>query len=223
MTGLRGALRRTDALRRPEGPGRAVAKPRASTVVGLAIVVSLAGVSTANAQVASPAPTLPGPPALEAPLGISPGGAFLRALLIPGWGHAAIGSYGRGGFYFTAQAATVYTALRARRRIGEAQDRVRFQERNLRAQLASEGVTDPAEVQTRLDGDDTLGDLNNLLDSRQEQQEDLVALSLFLILISGVDAYVSAHLAGFPEPLDMGITPTAEGGVEVGLSLTIGR
>lgn len=176
-----------------------------------------------HAQVAPPQSPSPSAPATAVPLTVSPGGAFMRALLVPGWGHAAIGSYGRGGFYFTAQAATVYTALRARRRIGEAQDRVRFQERNLRANLAAEGVTDLDEIQARLDEDGTLGDLNNLLDSRQEQQEDLVAMSLFLILISGIDAYVSAHLAGFPEPLDLGIVPTGDGGVEVGLSVQLGN
>lgn len=188
----------------------------------LAVVILVVSLSaSAVAQVAPVGPVAPTPAVVPPPLGISPGRAFLRALLIPGWGHAAIGSYGRGGFYFTAQAATVYTALRARRRIGEAQDRVRFQESNLRAQLAAEGVTDPEMIQTRLDEDDTLGDLNDLLDSRQEQQEDLVALSLFLILISGVDAYVSAHLARFPEPLDVGVTPTADGGVEVGVRIPV--
>lgn len=194
-----------------------------TSVTVLALALTLLAPKTVDAQVAAPASPGPAAPVAAVPLSVSPGGAFMRALLVPGWGHAAIGSYGRGGFYFTAQAATVYTALRARRRIGAAQDRVRFQERSLRANLAAEGVTDPDEIQARLDGDGTLGDLNNLLDSRQEQQEDLVAMSLFLMLISGVDAYVSAHLSNFPDPLDIGVVPTANGGVEVGVSVPLGN
>lgn len=213
-----GAARPSTAVGATDGRGATLA-----TAALVALVVLLAAPFAAASQVAPVGPVAPTPEVAPSPLGISPGRAFLRALLIPGWGHAAIGSYGRGGFYFTAQAATVYTALRARRRIGEAQDRVRFQEQNIRAQLAAEGITDAEAIQTRLDEDGTLGDLNNLLDSRQEQQEDLVALSLFLILISGVDAYVSAHLARFPEPLDVGVTPTETGGVEVGVSIPIGR
>jgi hypothetical protein len=158
---------------------------------------------------------------LPPPLSISPGGAFLRALILPGWGHAAIGSYTRGGFYFGMQTATIFTLLRARVRIGESQDRVRFRESVLRAQYASEGVTDPDEVQDLLDADEGLSELDGLLDSRKGQQEDMIAFGLFMLLISSADAYVSAHLARFPEPLDLGIEPSPMGGVDLGLKIFI--
>src|SRR6202008_2470310 len=35
----------------------------------------------------------------EKATGITPGGACLRALLVPGWGHGATESYTRAGFY----------------------------------------------------------------------------------------------------------------------------
>ncbi|MEM7415457.1 MAG: DUF5683 domain-containing protein [Gemmatimonadota bacterium] len=160
-------------------------------------------------------------PPLPPPLAISPGGALWRAFLLPGWGHLSIGSYGRGAFYFGAQATTVYTLLRARTRIGETQDRVRLRESILRAAATREGVTDPDEIQTRLDADGELTELSNLLDSRQDQQEDLVAMTLFLILISGVDAYVSAHLARFPEPIQLEAQPSTTGGLDVGMRITL--
>ena len=88
---------------------------------------------------------------------VSPGGAFLRAVIVPGWGHASIGSYTRGGFYFAAQAATVSTLLRTRVRIGTAQDRVRRTEGGLISELAVVGVTDPDAIQQALHSVDTAG------------------------------------------------------------------
>lgn len=151
-----------------------------------------------------PAPVMRIAPEPPAPLDISPGGAFWRALVFPGWGHAAIDSHGRGGFYFAAQTATVYTLVRTRIRLGEAQDRVRFREAVILDRLETEGVTDFEAIQSRLDEDPALSELRNLLDARKEQQEDMVALGIFFLFIGAADAYVSAHLARFPEPLDIG-------------------
>lgn len=164
-------------------------------------------------EAATPA-TSPAPP-----LSISPGGAFLRALAVPGWGHAAIGSYTRGGVYFAAQSTTLYTLFRTRIRVGESQDRVRLREGILRARLDAEGITDPEEVQARFDEDPALTELRGLLDSRKDQQEDLVALGIFLLFLSGADAYVSAHLARFPDPLEIEGAPVAGGGFELGLRM----
>jgi hypothetical protein len=164
-------------------------------------------------EAATPA-TSPAPP-----LSISPGGAFLRALAVPGWGHAANGSYTRGGVYFAAQSTTLYTLFRTRIRVGESQDRVRLREGILRARLDAEGVTDPEDVQARFDEDPALTELRGLLDSRKDQQEDLVALGIFLLFLSGADAYVSAHLARFPDPLEIEGAPVAGGGFELGLRM----
>ncbi|MDH3270383.1 MAG: DUF5683 domain-containing protein [Gemmatimonadota bacterium] len=170
-----------------------------------------------------PVPNAPTTSAALPPLEISPGAAFRRALVFPGWGHAAIGSYTRGGFYFTAQGAILYTALRTRVRVGESQDRVRFREGVLLDRLAKEGVTDPEEIQQRLDDDRDLSELRGLLDSRKEQQEDMVALGLFFFLISGVDAYVSAHLARFPDPLELDARPGPGGTVDLALRVPLPR
>ncbi|MGH7555350.1 MAG: hypothetical protein ACREMQ_20295, partial [Longimicrobiales bacterium] len=40
--------------------------------------------------------------------GPSPRGAFLRSLLIPGWGQASVGSYTRGGIFFAIQSTSGY-------------------------------------------------------------------------------------------------------------------
>lgn len=199
-------------------------RPAPARILGVAAVSTLiliAGSPTIQAQATPTDTTASALPPLPPPLAISPGGALWRAFLLPGWGHLSIGSYGRGAFYFGAQATTVYTLLRARTRIGETQDRVRLRESILRAAATRDGITDPDEIQARLDADGELTELGNLLDSRQDQQEDLVAMTLFLILISGVDAYVSAHLARFPEPIQLEAQPSSTGGLDLGLRLTL--
>ncbi len=82
-------------------------------------------------------------------------------------------------------------------------------------------MTDPSEVDARLDGDAPLAELRRLEDSRSAQQEDMVALGIFLIFLSGADAYVSAHLSRFPEPLELEAQPVADGRIEIGLRLRI--
>jgi hypothetical protein len=157
------------------------------------------------------------------PLGVSPRGAFLRALVLPGWGHAAIGSYTRGGFYFALETATAYTLVRTRTRLNEARERAALRQSLVRARLADEGITDPAEIENRLNGDETLQDLEDLVSSREGQQEDLVAFGIFLLFLTGADAYVSAHLARFPTPIEMQTSATPDGRAEVMLRVPIPR
>ncbi len=198
-------------------PSRLLWAGAALTVIGVLAPASASGQEEPPAVMR----IAPEPPQ---PLDISPGGAFWRALVFPGWGHAAIDSHGRGGFYFAAQTATIYTLLRTRVRLGEAQDRVRFREAILLDRLAAEGVTDFNTIQGRLNGDAALSELRNLLDARKEQQEDMVAFGIFLLFIGAADAYVSAHLARFPEPLDIGTGQGPTGPtVELALRLPIPR
>lgn len=184
-----------------------------------ASLVMLALASGASAQ--QPTGAQPPAPALVQPLGISPGGAFLRSVLVPGWGHAAIGSYTRGGFYFVFESATAYTLLRTRSRLSDARERTALRERALLARLADEGVTDPTEVEARLQQDEALGSLQDLVKSREGQQEDLVAWGIFLLFLSGADAYVSTHLARFPAPIEVQVTPVASERAEVSLRIPL--
>ncbi len=54
--------------------------------------------------------------------GPSPMGAFWRSLILPGWGQFAADRPGRGVFYVTAQAATLYMVIRTQQRINRADD-----------------------------------------------------------------------------------------------------
>ena len=153
---------------------------------------------------------------------VKPSTAFLRAVLLPGWGHASIGSHTRAGFYFTLEAITAYGLLRTRTRLNEVTARAEFRENVLREDLAAQGITDFDEIESALDSDATLDDMRDLTDSRRQQREDWAALGIFLLLLSGADAYVSAHLQDFPAPLEIQATPAGNGRVEVGFRIKVG-
>ena len=160
-------------------------------------------------------------PLLPTTASVSPGGAFLRAVLVPGWGHVSIGANARAGAYFAIESAVAYGIIRTRRRISEAASRANFRELLLREDLTTKGITDPNQIENALESDATLADLKSLGESRSDQQEDLVAFGLFLLFLSGADAFVSAHLKDFPDPIAIEGGPTNDGRLEIGLKLRL--
>ncbi len=65
-----------------------------------------------------------------------------------------------------------------------------------------------------LDEDAQVVRARGLVTAREGQREDWLAVGLFFLLISGVDAFVSAHLQDFPEPLTIEPSPDV-GGLEL--------
>ncbi len=150
----------------------------------------------------------------------SPGGAFLRGALIPGWGHAASGSLTRGAFFFGFEAAAGWMVFKTARRLRVAREQVAVWEERVTAQLERQGITDPEEIESELESHEEVARLRGLVDSREEQREDWVAVAVFTLLMSGVDAFVSAHLQNFPEPLTVEGDP--EGRIEVAVRVPVG-
>ena len=157
------------------------------------------------------------------PLPVSPAGAFLRSVLVPGWGHAAIGSYHRGAFYFVMEGATAWMLARTWRRHSDAGARVQFREGIILSDLAASGVTDEAAIRAALQADAALRDLNSLVASRRQQREDWLALGIFMVLLSGVDAFVSAHLKDFPTPLELNAQAGGGGRTDFSVGFTLPR
>lgn len=145
---------------------------------------------------------------------VSPGGAFLRAVALPGWGHASIGSYNRAAVYFAAETATAFALLRTRLRIDEAEARLALHE-DVRRQELLDGGTPADSIPGLLEDDEALEDLRGLVEARGQQQEDWAALGIFLVLLSGADAFVSAHLREFPEPIEVDAAYLGGGRVEL--------
>ena len=204
-----------------------VGPPRA-LVLATTLVAALVACAPLAAQGTDTLGVAPGDaPTQEArPSGLdlppSPGGAFLRAVLLPGWGHASIGSYTRGAFYFAAEATTGILLARTLRRLARAEDALALAEQGRTEALLSSGT--PADsVRALLDEDETLDGERGLVESRSKQIEDWVALGAFLVFLSGADAFVSAHLQDFPAPLsaDVRILP-APGGSAAQLEVRVG-
>jgi len=126
---------------------------------------------------------------------------MLRAVLLPGWGHASIGSYQRAGFYFAAETTVGFFLTRVVRRLDVAKEAEALVELRTTEALIDEGVPEDS-IESRLDQDPAVRDKRGLVVSRQQQLEDWIAFGAFLVFISGADAFVSAHLRDFPEPLE---------------------
>ena len=184
-------------------------------------VLALAG-SPAQAQLTGTGDT--DPDSLTAadsiPAGLSPSGAFLRSAIIPGWGHVETGSVTRGAFYFGWESLTGWMIYKSHRRLGAARRQVTLWEDRVTARLIREGVP-PENIEGRLEGHTELIRLRGLVDARVEQREDWAALGIFILVLSGVDAFVSAHLRDFPEPLSVEGDPTT-GTIEVAFHLPLG-
>jgi hypothetical protein len=205
--------------------------PKRFTPLALAALVCAATPAPAAPQVAdtvvvvNPVPVPPQEsvelPELDEPT--TPGGAFLRAVLLPGWGHASIGSYTRGGFYFAAETTAGFLLVRTVRRLDVAKQIRDLEEDRLALELLAAG-TDPDSIAALVDQDPEVARARRLVRSRRQQVEDWAALGLFMVFLSGADAFVSAHLRDFPEPIPVAVdvAPLPGGGIALGLSLAVG-
>ncbi len=161
-------------------------------------------------------PSFPDPGDTFRPVG--PGGAFWRSVLIPGWGHAAVGSYTRGAFYFGAASGTAYMLVKSisnRAAAGRARD---LRGAAVEAQLRRSGTPEDS-IPLLRDEDEDYVAAQSLVDSRSQQVQDWAALGIFILLLSGADAFVSAHLMDFPEPLRVDVVPREPGRVEMRLGI----
>lgn len=171
------------------------------------------------------------------PTGPSPGGAFLRSLIVPGWGQAAYDANIRGAVFFGMQTGSWFMIAKTVARLGEARD---IEERRVAAvgamvrdslllaaeedkKLAERYQNDPfaleRDVAAGVDEDESVQGIRSLVDARRQQREDWIALTLFLTLASGVDAFVNAHLSDFPARVIA--EPSGDGGVSVGLRIPV--
>ena len=157
----------------------------------------------------------------EPSFGITPRGAFIRSAFIPGWGHAKVGAYGRGAFYFLVEAISGFMIVKTHGQVALARDRRALWESVVSERLQVDGPLDPEDLEAALAEDLMVDDLRGLVEARSGQMEDWAALGIFFLFLGGADAYVSAHLSDFPGAVE--VNTNEYGAVEVGLSLPVGR
>lgn len=157
----------------------------------LALLLCLAGAGHVHGQ-AAPADT-------SATRTVTPRGAFLRSLVLPGWGQSVIGSPGRGAVYFALEGGSLWMVHKSRARLSTAREG----ESSLReAGLLGEGERSP------------------LAASRRQQVEDWTTLSVFWLFFAAADAYVGAYLIDFDESI--GVLPAPRGGLQIRASVPVG-
>lgn len=148
--------------------------------------------------VALPAPAM-APADTAAPTGLSPRGAFLRSIVLPGWGQSELGAPLRGGVYFALEAGSLWMLYKSDRRLREA-----LQEERIARETGA--LVPPARLP--------------LVRDRQNQREDWITLSIFWLFFSGADAFVAAHLADFD--VSVGAAPRPDGAVELRATVPVG-
>jgi len=131
---------------------------------------------------------------------ISPRGAFLRSLVLPGWGQSSIGASGRGAVYFALESGSLWMLYKADQKLGEA--------KRLEQSRRDEGLLEEGRVLP-------------LVRARRNEREDWITLSAFWFFFSGADAFVSAYLRDFDTHVDVQPAPT--GGVQFGAAVPLGN
>lgn len=127
-------------------------------------------------------------------------GAFFRSLVLPGWGQAYVGAPARGAVYFTLAAGSAWMTYLTRQQLNDA----RREEQWLR-DIGQIGETEESDFAI----------------ARSQHFEDWAALTIFLMFLSGADAYVSAYLADFDETVT--VRPAGGGAVRMEAHFPVGR
>ena len=148
------------------------------------------------------------------------GGAFLRSVLIPGWGQAAVGSPNRGGFYFAVESMNLWMILKTSKTLRSARNILSLRREQAEARILDEGFADNIDIKSLVDQDPGVQDAEELVETRSQQKEDWIALGIFFLVLGGADAFVAAHLADFPEPLEIKIRSSPDMGMELMFSLS---
>jgi len=172
---------------------RFFARPAAVGALAAGLALGSAAGAAAQQQPATPAQA----PAEDA--GPSPRGAFFRSLVVPGWGQAWVGAPVRGGVYFALEAGSLWMTYKSRQKLRE-------------ARVHEQWLRDTGQLQVT--------ELYPLARAREDQVEDWLTLSIFLMFFAGADAWVSAHLVDVSEHI--GVTPAPGGGLQMQARVPVG-
>ena len=124
-----------------------------------------------------------------------------------------------GAFYFAVQSVTMWMILKTTKTVGSASDILAMRRVDATERLMADPLVDPVDLPTLLEADLGVVDALQLQEIRRQQREDWIAFAVFFLLLGGADAFVTAHLADFPEPLETVIRPLPDMGVEFGFRL----
>lgn len=161
--------------------------------------------------------------------GISPGKAFLRSVLVPGWGQLSVGAEKRAAVFVALQSASYYMLVKTIKKLADAQDRQNqfrsvfsdtLRARMQRDTALNRRLSSADSFRVAVEADSSVISTGSLVNSRRQQRQDWIAYTLFLTLASGVDAFVAAHLADFPAVITAR-PATPRGGMEIEVAVPL--
>jgi len=148
-----------------------------------------------------------------------PGWAFAQSVLLPGWGQARYDSHFRGAVYFAGWAGSWFMNIKNFAKLDEAREMRAMRRSSVLDSLAAVAETDTMiaalltdatraeELNALILEDSIADDLRKLVNAREQQREDWIAWTIFWTLASGIDAFVTAHLADFPDVIQVEAVP----------------
>jgi hypothetical protein len=163
----------------------------------------------------------------EAPV---PRNAFIRALIVPGWGHFGIGEHRRGAVYAALQTTSWLMLAKTVHGLGDARDIERgiaaLGTDSLRAAMAADTalarrLDDPIAFDDALADYPGIANARGLVTARERHRQDWIVYTLVTTFAAAIDAYVTAHLADFPH--EIAARPTPDGGFALSMRVPVGR
>jgi hypothetical protein len=128
---------------------------------------------------------------------VSPRSAFLRSLLVPGWGQSALDRGTAGALFTIVEVGAVAMLVNSQRELNAA--------RRVRGDSVFVGWTTDDPPQPRYEP----AFLSDRVRSRRQQVEDWAAIVIANHLLSGLDAFIAAHL--WDLPTQVSVRPTERG------------
>jgi hypothetical protein len=161
--------------------------------------------------------------------GPSPRGAFVRSLVLPGWGQLYVGTPRRAavfiGLQTTSYAMLAHSMRRLddirtdeRRRVGVARDSILLLAEQDTA--LARRIEDTLEFDALVAADPAVASARDLERARRRHRQDWITYTIVFTMASAIDAYVSAHLSGFPGTITAEPRPD---GAAVRISVPAGR
>jgi len=158
----------------------------------------------------------------------TPRSAFVRGMLVPGWGHAYLGENKRAVIYASLQGASWFMLIKSALKLDDIRDREEvltgLANDSLAVVIASDTMkarqlADPAAYEAALLTYPGLQNARNLESSREEQRQDWIVYTAVFTFIAAVDAYVTAHLQDFPA--EVSTSRSMDGGVSIGVRVPL--
>jgi hypothetical protein len=159
---------------------------------------------------------------------ISPGKAFYRSVLVPGWGQFSVDADRRGAVFVALQTTSWFMLVKTLHRLGQAKDlegeRIGLARDSIEALMRTDTTlnrrfSNPDTLQAAIDSTRSVSRARRLVVSRRQQRQDWITYTLVLTLASGVDAFVAAHLADFPAVV--GAEPRVGGGMNLRVGIPL--